>query len=114
MIVCIIPLPLPLQVATATAAFMLFFTTGTSAAAYVFLGLIPWAYAGVFLTEGFVFGFVGQWLSNWMVKRHGKSAVLVLIMAGIGLVSVILMTIKGILLSVAVGHGDEAVKLSLC
>jgi len=101
------------EVATATAAFMLFFTTGTSAAAYAFFGLIPWGYATLFCVEGFIFGLVGQWLSNWMVKKHGKSAVLVLIMAGIGLVSVILMTIKGILITVAVGEGGE-VALALC
>jgi len=102
------------QVATATASFMLLFTTATSAAAYAFFGMIPWDYAGLFTAEGFVFGLLGQYISNMMLKRHGKSAVLIIIMASIGGVSVILMTIKAILLSVALGEGEDEAHLSIC
>jgi uncharacterized membrane protein YfcA len=73
------------EVATATAAFMLFFTTGTSAAAYAFFGLIDAPYAGLFATTGFVFALLGQAVSNYMLRRHGKSAVLILVMAGLTL-----------------------------
>jgi len=102
------------EVATATAAFMMFFTTGTSAAAYAFFGMIPWDYAIIFCTEGFLFGLAGQLISNWMIKKHGKSAVLILIMASTGLVSAILMTIKAIMLSIEVADAKEEAKLSLC
>lgn len=42
---------------------------------------IPWDYGGVLIVVGFLATLLGQWIVSWLVRRLGRSSILVIILA---------------------------------
>jgi len=59
----------------------LLISSSTSAIVYAVNDSIPWDYGAVLIIIGFLSTLLGQWLVSWLVRRLGRSSVLVIILA---------------------------------
>eukprot|EP00879_Flechtneria_rotunda_P001978 GHRR01002153.1.p1 GENE.GHRR01002153.1~~GHRR01002153.1.p1 ORF type:complete len:776 (+),score=239.30 GHRR01002153.1:136-2463(+) len=70
------------QVTAATTQTMLLLTSAASTIVYAQLGDVPWDYAAVILPLAFVATLAGQLATDWVVKRLGRSSLVVAVLAG--------------------------------
>eukprot|EP00878_Enallax_costatus_P010013 GHUV01010452.1.p1 GENE.GHUV01010452.1~~GHUV01010452.1.p1 ORF type:complete len:687 (+),score=222.48 GHUV01010452.1:318-2378(+) len=69
------------QVTAATTQTMLLLTTAASTIVYAQLGDIPWQYAAVMMPTAFAATLAGQFAIDWVVKKLGRSSVVVIVLA---------------------------------
>lgn len=60
---------------------MLLLTTAASTIVYSQLGDIPWEYAAVLMPMAFAATLAGQYAIDWVVKKLGRSSVVVIVLA---------------------------------
>lgn len=70
-----------LQVTAATTQTMLLLTTAASTIVYAQLGDIPWQYAAVLMPMAFAATLAGQFATDWVIKKLGRSSVVVIVLA---------------------------------
>lgn len=78
------------QVTAATTQTMLLLTTAASTIVYAQLGDIPWQYAAVMMPTAFVATLAGQFAIDWVVKKLGRSSVVVIVLAAFFVVACLL------------------------
>jgi uncharacterized membrane protein YfcA len=84
------------QVSSGTAAFMIFFTAGAASVSFALFGLLQKDYAIFFFTFGLIFTYVGQIVAENVIKRLGRSSIVIFLIAAIITASTILMGIEGV------------------
>jgi len=85
------------QVSAGTAAFMIFFTAGSASVSYALFGLLQLDYAIFFAVFGLIFTFLGQKLSENVIKRLGRPSFVIFLIAAIVTASTVLMGIEGVI-----------------
>jgi len=84
------------QVSSGTAAFMIFFTAGSASVSFALFGLLQKDYAMFFFTFGLIFTYIGQIVAENVIKKLGRSSIVIFLIATIILASTILMGIEGV------------------
>jgi len=84
------------EVSSGTAAFMIFFTAGSASVSFALFGLLQKDYAMFFFTFGLIFTYIGQIVAENVIKRLGRSSIVIFLIAAIILASTALMGIEGV------------------
>jgi len=84
------------EVASATSAFMICFTSATASICFYAFGLVQADYGTAFFLVGLVSSTVGQLLVSRLIRRTGRSSIIVIIIGAVVLASAALMVAEGV------------------
>mmetsp|Transcript_22566 Transcript_22566/g.36203 ORF Transcript_22566/g.36203 Transcript_22566/m.36203 type:complete len:512 (-) Transcript_22566:26-1561(-) len=84
-------------VAAATSAMAVLITSSSAMLQFLLLGYLELDYTFFFMAVGIVGTFVGQTLVNYMVKKFGRTSVVIFAVATIMALAIVLMSVNGVM-----------------